>query len=181
MEIGMELRARRRALGLSPKDLSILLAVGEGVIADWESNHRHPKDPDRLRGDLNAIRDLHDQLVSEIVDQLEETEITNKSLIETYWTNDAYWEIDAYAREHKIPASLHNTAAAHAQQIIEAKYSTTVSIERALTRKEILARIADILDEQNELDLDDPEESFTFDTLDFERISLEHTLKERGA
>lgn len=181
MEIGMELRARRRMLGLSPKDLSLLLAVGEGVIADWESNHRHPKDPDRLRGDLNDIRDLHDQLVSEIVDQLEETEITNKSLIETYWTNEAYWEIDAYAREHKIPASLHNTAAAHAQQIIEAKYSTTVSIERALTRKEILARIADILDEQNELDLDDPEESFTFDTLDFERISLEHTLKERRA
>lgn len=72
-------------------------------------------------------------------------------------------------------------AAAHAQQIIEAKYSTTVSIERALTRKEILARIADIQDEQNELDLDDPEESFTFDTLDFERISLEHTLKERRA
>ena len=181
MEIGMELRARRRALGLSPKDLSLLLAVGEGVVADWESNHRQPRDPDRLRGDLNAIRDLHDQLVSEIVDQLEETEITNKSLIETYWTNDAYWEIDAYAREHKIPASLHNVAAAHAQQIIEAKYSTTVSIERALTRKEILARIADILDEQNELDLDDPEESFTFDTLDFERISLEHTLKERRA
>lgn len=53
--------------------------------------------------------------------------------------------------------------------------------KRAVTRKEILARIADILDEQNELDLDDPEESFTFDALDFERISLEHTLKERGA
>ncbi|WP_195226079.1 hypothetical protein, partial [Schaalia turicensis] len=61
-------------------------------------------------------------------------------------------------------------AAAHAQQIIEDRYATTVAIERALTRKEILARLADIQDEQNELDLDDPEESFTFDTLDFERI-----------
>lgn len=133
---GIELRARREALGLNQQQLAGLLQVSQSILSQWETGARSPKDPHDVRESLEALEAWVDDIFNclcDLVDAVSETmadrplEVTEVS-IRTYKTDAAYWEADERAREHKLPATLHRVAAAQTQKIMREEETAIVHL-----------------------------------------------------
>ncbi|WP_159626727.1 helix-turn-helix domain-containing protein [Actinomyces sp. zg296] len=59
---GPELAARRAATGASQADLARLMGVGQGVVSQWETGARAPRDPGAVAAAVEALEALADDL-----------------------------------------------------------------------------------------------------------------------
>lgn len=120
----IELKARREGLGLNQEEMAAILGVKQTTLSRWESGHSAPRDPVEVEMMAGNVEDLHDRIIDELCELGEHSSAVRDSagvVLRTYRTNEAYWEADAQAREMRIPAALHRSAAAWARRILESE------------------------------------------------------------
>lgn len=127
----IEIKARREALGLNQEDMAAILGVKQTTLSRWESGVAAPRDPVEVSMTIANVEDLHDQIIDELCELGEHSSAVRDTagvVLRTYRTDAAYWEADARAREMRVPATLHRSAAAWARRILDAEESIQARI-----------------------------------------------------
>ena len=112
---GAELASRRARIGASQADIARALGIAQGVVSQWESTRRAPRDPSTVLAVLEALEALADELYEQAVADGRAT-----GLIPVWDTIGAYRAARPHhARQGASPA-MARVAAARAQRALAA-------------------------------------------------------------
>lgn len=126
---GIELKARREALGLSQKELAKYLDITQTTLSRWEGNVSAPKDPVSVSMIISDLEEELDDMIDEAIDFIVgrsaklNTPFLPVQIFEHTQTLD-----DSDNRFKGVAASMHRVAMARAASAVREEYSIEVSL-----------------------------------------------------
>lgn len=130
----IELTARREALGLTIAGLSKHLDIRESNLARWEGGTYAPRDwnwIDEALEQLERYQDDEARRLRALADE-DDPELEGPvGRIGTYASDRDLWAASGAAKELKVPAAVHRTAAARAAVAFRAAHGQSADIEVA--------------------------------------------------
>lgn len=119
---GIELRARREALGLNQTDLAELLGVKQSTVSTWESGRRSV--PAGVSGELNVIEEQVESIVDLAAEMLDAT--SERPVRLRVWADDeSFWLATDY---EPLPAACYRVAMARARLLADDPNSTFIAL-----------------------------------------------------
>lgn len=137
---GIELLARREALGLSKPSMAETLNVRPQNLDRWEHGKNPPRSWDWIEEALTSMEDYQDQLIEKMVASvLELVEQGSEPLIMSYATSRSFYSWMPQAEDvslgegedalRGIPVDLHRAAAAQAVRRLRREHQIDAAIE----------------------------------------------------
>ncbi|MGD6978855.1 MULTISPECIES: helix-turn-helix domain-containing protein [Citricoccus] len=130
----IELTARREALGLTIAGLAKHLEIRESNLARWEGGTYEPRDWDWIDEALERLERYQDEEYQRLRSLADEEGLEGEGptgRIRTYGSNGDLWSAHACAKQLRIPAVVHRTAAARAAVAFRADHGKPADIETA--------------------------------------------------
>ena len=129
-DFAITLICRRKRLGLSQDELADPLDITQNTISRWENGSRAPRDPAGVLMKLHELDDLLDDLLDQVI-HLSTKDQAGRTVLTTYRADEHWWLADQHARDHTLPASLHQTATAIAAWELEHDNTSTTTIRQS--------------------------------------------------
>jgi DNA-binding transcriptional regulator YiaG len=121
----VELRARRRALGLGQDGLASALGVAQNTVSTWEGGRRGI--PAGLDDSIAKLEDARDDLVDRALDAISAArEAEGEPVLFIYATDQRLW--DTHPETEGIPVEVHQVAMALAAAEARAEYGVRVPL-----------------------------------------------------
>lgn len=130
----IELTARREALGLTIAGLAKHLEIRESNLARWEGGTYEPRDWDWIDEALQRLERYQDEeyrRLRALADENDPEEGGPAGRICTYGSDRDLWAASANAKELRVPAVVHRTAAARAAVAFRVDHGKPADIETA--------------------------------------------------
>ena len=129
---GIELKARREALGMSQADLARVMEVSQSTVSSWEVGSRNPRDPEDVDQRLWELEQGMMGLLDSITQAVESKSAKlHQSTVElrSFSDDKSFW--DAEPSLEGMPAAVHRAACAHAAVLAREEYDIrAVIVER---------------------------------------------------
>lgn len=129
---GVELRARREALGLSQTRFAQMCDTAQVTVSRWENGIRSPQNEIAIHMLLGAIEDAAVELIEDFLELAEDEELLTNS---PDLTLTVYDDPDRYAASEpvwasRLPMETHRVCAARAAALLGAEDGTHVTLVR---------------------------------------------------
>ena len=131
---GIELAARRAALGMTQTDLARVLGVQQEAISRWETGLRSPRDPGDVQEAIERLEGIQDALIDELCEVGEHSSSVLDSptvVFRVFASDEDYWSADRRAERERIPAALHRSSAVWAARILAEEWDICARLSLA--------------------------------------------------
>ena len=127
---GLELRARREALGLSQTKFARLIDATQVTVSRWENGTRDPRNEIALDLLLGSIEDAAIDLVEDLLALAEDEErLTDTPDLQlTVYNDEARYAVGEPVWSKRLPMETHRVCVARARALLAAEEGTFVTL-----------------------------------------------------